>query len=79
MKYFCFIKPNEYTCRNCVENQEAFNVSVNCSECIKQSEVYEILEFVDHGAVVMDKECNVKRVSYDDIKILKEGEKTDNV
>ena len=75
MKYFCFLKPNEYTCRNCVENQEAFN----CSECIKQSEVYEILEFVDHGAVVMDKECNVKRVSYDDIKILKEGVKTDNV
>lgn len=79
MKYFCFLKPNEYECRNCVENQEAFNVYVNCSECIKQSEVYEILEFVDHGAVVMDKECNVKRVPYDAIKILKEGVKTDNV
>lgn len=72
MKYFCFIKPNAYTCRNCVENQEAFNVYINCKECIEQSEVYEILEFVDHGAVVMDKECNVKRVQYEDIKILKE-------
>ena len=68
----CYLKPSNYTCKSCLETQMAYNVAENCNECEYKKNKYEVLQFTDHGAVIMDEKGNVFRKPFEDIRILKE-------
>lgn len=71
----CYIKPSSYKCKQCVETQASFNAFISCKECLTESKKYEVLQFTDHGAILMDDNGDVFRKPFEDIRIIKREEK----
>lgn len=70
----CKVKPD--TCMSCIDAQISYNQVLNCDECKKANEEYDLLDVKDSfwsgtQAIVCDSKGKISKVNADRITLLK--------
>lgn len=68
----CYLKPSQYKCKSCMKSQTLIGINCDCDKCSNKSKEYDILQFTDHGVILMDDNGDVFRKPFEDIRIIKE-------